>query len=159
MHADAAKVKLARMALELAEKLSHANQPIVLMGIAPGGTTLAEALKPLLAQHLANSIQTVQVKLNKKHPVDIEVDAPIDLTDKHLVLVDDVANSGKTLLYALKPTLAFQPASITTMVLVERMHRTFPVQPDVVGMSVSTTPQQHIVVESNGQEVLGVYVQ
>lgn len=159
MDQSAARVKLSRMALEIAEKLSHSDLPVVLLGVAPGGSILARQFLPLLQSHLPQVLDIVEVGLNKSLPEAVNISTNLSLTQKHVVLIDDVANSGKTLLYALKPVLAFQPASITTLVLVERMHRTFPVKPDVVGMSVSTTPQQHIEVETNGQEVLGVSVQ
>jgi pyrimidine operon attenuation protein/uracil phosphoribosyltransferase len=74
------------------------------------------------------------------------------------VVIDDVANSGKTLLYALKPLLEAHPKSIQTMVLVERMHKLFPVKPDYVGLSLSTTKENHIQVEVMGGELTGAFV-
>ncbi len=67
-------------------------------------------------------------------------------------------NSGKTLLYALKPFLFFQVKKIQTLVLVERTHKAFPVTSDYVGLSVATTVQEHIVVETEGSEILGAYL-
>jgi pyrimidine operon attenuation protein/uracil phosphoribosyltransferase len=69
-----------------------------------------------------------------------------------------VANSGKTLTYALKPFLDFHPKKIETLVLVERSHKTFPVQPDYVGLSVATTIEEHIYVEVEGEEITGAYL-
>jgi len=69
-----------------------------------------------------------------------------------------VANSGKTLLYALKPFLDYQPQKIQTLILVERSHKTFPIHPDYVGLSIATTLQEHIYVEVNSEEVLGAYL-
>jgi pyrimidine operon attenuation protein/uracil phosphoribosyltransferase len=61
-------------------------------------------------------------------------------------------------LYAIKPLLDFYPISIQTMVLVERMYRLFPVKPDYVGLSISTSLQDHIQVVVNGTEIEGVFV-
>ena len=75
------------------------------------------------------------------------------------MLVDDVANSGRTLLYDLKPFLQTYPKKIQTLVLVERSHKLFPVQTDFVGLSISTTIQEHIIVETNGDEIAGAWLQ
>ncbi|MET0243089.1 MAG: phosphoribosyltransferase family protein [Flavitalea sp.] len=79
--------------------------------------------------------------------------------DKVIILVDDVANSGKTLLYALKPFLEFHPKKIQIVVLVGRTHKSFPIQPDYVGLSLSTTFQEHIFVEVNGERVTGAWME
>jgi pyrimidine operon attenuation protein/uracil phosphoribosyltransferase len=54
--------------------------------------------------------------------------------------------------------LDFYPVSIQTMVLVERMYRLFPVKPDYVGLSISTSLQDHIQVVVKGDEIEGVFV-
>jgi pyrimidine operon attenuation protein/uracil phosphoribosyltransferase len=69
-----------------------------------------------------------------------------------------VANSGRTLLYALKPFLNFNPRKIETLVLVERSHKKFPVFSDFVGLSLSTTLQEHITVETDGNTITGAWL-
>ena len=76
-----------------------------------------------------------------------------------MILVDDVSNSGRTLLYALKPLLDVHPRRIQTLVLVERMHKLFPVKPDYVGLSVATASQDYIRVEIEEGEIIGAYVE
>jgi pyrimidine operon attenuation protein/uracil phosphoribosyltransferase len=78
--------------------------------------------------------------------------------DAVIILIDDVASSGKTMLYALKPFLEMQPKKIETLVLVERTHKTFPVKVDYVGLSVATTLQEHIYVEVTEGEITGAYM-
>ena len=73
-------------------------------------------------------------------------------------MIDDVANSGRTMLYALKPLLDQHPASIQTLALVERTHKLFPVSVDYVGHSVSTAKDEMIVVEVKDGEVEGAYL-
>ena len=72
---------------------------------------------------------------------------------------DDVANSGKTMLYAMKPFLAFHPKKIQTLALVERTHKKYPVKTDYVGLSVATTLQEHIFVDVESDTIKGAYLQ
>ena len=69
------------------------------------------------------------------------------LRGKTIVVVDDVANTGRTLFYATKPLMEVVPAKVQMAVLVDRMHKSFPVHVDFVGMSLATTIQDHIEVE------------
>ncbi|MBP9797345.1 MAG: phosphoribosyltransferase, partial [Chitinophagales bacterium] len=81
-----------------------------------------------------------------------------DVQDKVIVLVDDVSNSGRTLIHAIKPFLELAPHKIQIAVLVERTHKKFPIQPDFVGLSLSTTLQEHItvIISKEGEE--GIYL-
>ncbi len=88
----------------------------------------------------------------------VSLSKKMDFDDKVIIVIDDVANSGRTLLYALKPFLEFHPKKIQTLVLVERSHNSFPVRPDYVGLSISTTLQEHIIVEVDKEKVLGAYL-
>lgn len=150
--------KLHRMALELAEHLSGDTSPVVIIGVRTNGTVIAEKTGALLKDHVNNSIKIISVMMDKTHPVDIRLSEPVNFNDLNVIIADDVTNSGKTLLYALKPLLDFHPKSIQTLVLVERMHKLFPVKPDYVGLSIATTLQNHIQVEVVDGEVMGAYV-
>jgi pyrimidine operon attenuation protein/uracil phosphoribosyltransferase len=82
------------------------------------------------------------------------------LDNKTILLVDDVANTGKTMYYALKPIMEFSPKKVQIAVLVDRQHKLFPVSSDFVGLSLSTTMQEHISVvfdKVNGESA--VYLQ
>jgi len=79
--------------------------------------------------------------------------------DKVVIIVDDVANTGRTLLYATKPFLDFLPCRLQTAVLVDRQHKTFPICPDYIGLSLSTTLQENIAVEVEGRSVIAVYLE
>jgi pyrimidine operon attenuation protein/uracil phosphoribosyltransferase len=82
----------------------------------------------------------------------------MDFNQKTVLLIDDVANSGRTMMYALKPLLQFLPKQIQTLALVERTYKQFPVAVDYVGLSVSTTQQETIVVEVKDGDVEGAWV-
>jgi len=138
--------KLQRMAYEIWEHNSN-EQGIVLIGIESGGVAVAKSLAARLKKISPLTVDMLSLKLNKKQPLKDVIQVNADLSGKSVVLADDVANSGKTLLYALKPLLDQEPAKIMVAVLVDRKHKSFPVTPDIVGHSISTTLQEHIVVE------------
>ncbi|MCW3087379.1 MAG: uracil phosphoribosyltransferase, partial [Sediminibacterium sp.] len=128
------------------------------IGIRNSGSVIAAKVGALLKNYISNEIKIISVIMDKSHPTTVEITEKIDFNEWHVVSADDVTNSGRTLLYALKPLLEFHPKTIQTLVLVERMHKMFPVKPDYVGLSVATTLQEHIQVEVEGNEVMGAYV-
>ena len=158
LNTEGAVQKLHRMALELAEHLSGDTAPVIIIGIRNSGMVIAEKVGALLKDYVTNGIKIISVTMDKTHPTAITLSETMDFNNLHVVIADDVTNSGKTLLYALKPLLDFHPKSIQTLVLVERMHKLFPVKPDYVGLSVATTLQEHIQVEVLEGEVVGAYV-
>ena len=94
----------------------------------------------------------IEVKVNKKNPNDNDIKIAIDdaeLVNKVIILVDDVLKSGKTLIFGAKPFLNFPVKRLTTVVLVDRGHNRYPIKADFVGLSLSTTLQEHITVEMN----------
>lgn len=154
-----AQRKIERMALEIAERNTDAKH-IVLAGIADNGIVIAARILPLLRQFFLGIISSVEITIaDKRHPEEIGINPQMDFNNVVLILIDDVANRGTTLTYALKPFLAFYPQKIQTLVLVERSHKVFPVQPDYVGLSIATTLQEHIYVEVEGDEVTGAYLE
>ncbi len=156
---EAVEQKLKRMALELAENLSGDPIPVIIIGIRTSGMVIAEKIAQLLEKQIPNTITTISASLDKAHPKEVILSASPDFNNFHVLVTDDVTNSGRTLLYALKPLLAFHPRSIQTLVLVERMHKLFPVKPDYVGLSVATTLQEHIQVEVTDGKVTGAYTE
>lgn len=153
-----AQQKLKRMSLEIAESLSGHEGPVLLIGVQNSGVVIAEALGGLLRPYLDKKIDIISVKLNKHHPEKVELSEMIPLNGVNIILIDDVTNSGKTLLYALKPLLDWHPRTIQTLVMVERMHKLYPVKPDFVGLSISTTLEEHIQVETIDGKIVGAYV-
>lgn len=143
------------MALEIAER-NYAESEIILLGIKDNGTVIAKKIATQLATVFNGSITVLDLLIDKKHPGTITITPETDFTNKTVILVDDVANSGRTMLYALKPLLNQYPKKIQTLALVERTHKTFPVAVDYIGLSVSTTPDEHIFVDVENGEVVGV---
>lgn len=157
LSADLINRKIRRMALQVAESNTE-EQSIIVAGIAGNGAVLAQKLVKELRQVSTMDVQLMTIRLNKKEPTHAAVDPDADFTNKVILVVDDVANSGRTMLYALKPFLAYLPKKIQTLVLVERSHKLFAVQPDYVGLSVATTLQEHITVETEGEEITGAWL-
>lgn len=154
---ETAGKKLRRMALEVAER-NHDCKELILLGIKENGIFIAQKIKEYLQDVFKGDIILMELWIDKKNPGEIKLDQQIDFTNKAILLIDDVANSGRTMLYALKPLLQQVPKQIETLALVERTHKKFPVAVDYVGLSVSTTLQENIVVEVENGEVAGAWM-
>lgn len=155
---ETANRKLTRMAYEVMENNSEENR-LIIAGIRENGTVIARNIERILKEISSMELLFVTVTLNKKQPGEIEVQPAMNWDDSTILLIDDVANSGRTMLYALKPFLHAHPRSIQTLALVERSHTAFPVRPDYVGLSVATTLQEHIFVEVEGDRVKGAWLE
>ena len=155
-----AEKKLRRMAYEILENNSGAKE-LILAGIRESGSVIARNIQRLLREIAGEGLSTelITITLDKKHPQQVTLSKTLSFDDKLIIVVDDVANSGKTLLYAMKPFLEYHPRKIEALVLVERSHKAFPVQPDYTGLSLATTLQDHIYVEADGDRVLGAWLE
>ena len=154
---ETADKKLRRMALEVAER-NHGKEELVLIGIRDNGSFIAKKIALYLKDVFKGKIKVIELSINKKQPGEIKLSEEMDFNNKVIILIDDVANSGRTMLYALKPLLLQLPEKIQTLALVERTHKLFPIAVDYVGSSVSTTLQENIVVEIVKDEVTGAWM-
>jgi len=138
--------KILRMAWQIWEYNSDRSS-ICLIGIAEGGYAIAQ----LLADHLSAisplKVNILRLEMSKRAPVDTPIKLSGPIEDSSLVLVDDVANSGRTLLYALQPLMKAAPEKVLIAVLVDRKHKSFPLSPDIIGHQVATTIQENISVQ------------
>ena len=119
------------------------------MGIYERGALIAEFLAQEIKKEQVNvSVGYIHIdKLNPlKHPINLNFEG--SLNNKVIVLVDDVANSGATLFYALQPLINLEFKKLQIAVLVDRQHKKFPIAPDYIGISVSTTLQEMIYVKT-----------
>jgi pyrimidine operon attenuation protein/uracil phosphoribosyltransferase len=152
-----AENKMRRMALEIAERNQNKNA-LILIGIKENGIFIAQKIKNFLAESFNGTLELIELSLDKKNPIDIQLSSNIDLNGASVLLIDDVANSGRTMLYALKPLLNQFPAQIETLVLVERTYKKFPIDVNYVGMSLATTKDENIIVEVQDGEVMGAHI-
>lgn len=140
------QLKFSRLTQEVSE-IYTAETPLYLVGIKNTGLMMAQVIHEKLQAEYKISSKLLGITINKSKPNTIELSEMHDFTDAQIVMIDDVVNSGRTLMYALKPFLEFLPKSIHTMVLVERMYKQFPIQTNFVGLSVATTMQDLIEVQ------------
>lgn len=140
--------KITRMACQIAEE-NYQESGIVFLGIAPAGYVLANLLCHEVKQILSCKTTVLKIELDKKKPAEnpVLLDASFQPGSSVVILVDDVANTGKTMYYALKPLLNHTIKKLQIAVLVDRQHKQFPIAPDYVGLSLSTTLREHISVE------------
>jgi len=153
-----AEKKMRRMAFEILEN-NIDEKEIILAGIRESGSVVARVIQKMLGEISSIKTELITITLDKKQPAEVSLSKSFDFNNKVIVLIDDVSNSGKTLLYALKPFIAFHPKKIQILVLVERTHTSFPVRPDYVGLSLATTMQEHIFVEVKDETITGAYLQ
>ena len=134
------------------------EKELIFVGIANSGVVLANHIKKIIEKETEIKVQLLTLTLNKRKPGKIELDKSINFDDKVILLIDDVANSGKTMMYALKPFLEHHPKKIQTLVLVERSHTQFPISANYKGVQLATTLQEHIYVEVDGAKITGAYL-
>ena len=150
--------KLRRMAYEIWERNSD-EQEITLAGIGGGGNIVANNLARLLEEISPLKVRNVCLHINKKNPVNHAVEFEEDLNGAAVVLVDDVANSGKTMMYSLQALLSYDLKKVLVAVLVDRKHKSFPIASDIVGHTIATTLQNHIEVETKNDSITAVYLE
>jgi len=158
---DASQVnqKLIRLAWQVYEHNAD-EQEIIIVGIAERGFVLAKKLAKYIEKISNIKTLVTQVRLDKKTPYNKEVTIGIDqqdYSDKVVIMVDDVLNSGKTLIYGAKHFLTTPLKKLSTVVLIDRNHNRYPIKADYVGLSLATTLKEYISVELSGKEQ-GVYL-
>src|SRR5688572_3434374 len=151
--------KIARMAYEIYEN-NYEEKEVIVAGIAPHGFVLAKRIAAQLENISSIKTRLVEIKLDKGDPIGSKVKiADKEIRDKTIILVDDVLNSGKTMIYGTRLFMNVAVKKIITVVLVDRNHTRYPVKADYVGLSLSTTLQEHISVELNGAGKDAVYLE
>ncbi len=139
--------KIRRIAYQIYESNSREKE-IVLAGIAPNGYVFAERLAAAL-QSISPIVTTLcKVTMNKEEPLNtVETSLAIEAyQNKSVVLIDDVLNSGTTLIYGVKHFLDVPLKRFKTAVLVNRNHKKYPVKADFKGISLSTSLNESITV-------------
>lgn len=151
--------KIKRMSIEIAEQ-NYSEKEIVLLGIHESGLVITNLIKNELESENIK-VETGSISLNKKNPLAqaIELNTNSSLEDKVVIIIDDVANSGRTIFYALQPLMSKSIKKLQVAVLVDRQHKSFPITPDYVGLSISTTLKNMIYVDmSKGSEASSAYL-
>ena len=155
---EIADKKIRRMALEITER-NYNESELLLIGIKENGIVVAEKIAGYIKDSFKGKVSVHSLTIDKKIPGEISIEPHASCTGKTVLLIDDVANSGKTMLYALKPLLKNHPKKIQTAALVERTHKSFPVGINYTGLSVSTGLNEHIYVEVDDGGVAGAWME
>ena len=145
--------KTKRIAYQIYE--SNINEKeVILAGINGNGYIFAQKIKEELTKVSDIDVKLCEVIIDKKKPLSPVSTSLLDsdYKNKPLVLVDDVLNSGTTLIYATKLFLEVPLKRFKTVVLVNRNHKKYPIKADFKGISLSTSMQEHICVEFKGKE-------
>ncbi len=152
--------KIIRLAYEILEN-NFEEKTIVLAGINNNGIGFAKLLQSELKRISEIKIQLVQIRLNPASPLStpVEMDTPAEsLKGKTIIVIDDVANTGRTIFYACKVFLDILPKKVEVAVLVDRKHKTFPIYPRYVGVSLATTLKEDIDLQILNTEEWGVFL-
>jgi pyrimidine operon attenuation protein / uracil phosphoribosyltransferase len=152
--------KIRRLAIEIVE--NNFDEPgIILAGINQNGMFFARLLLEHLTAITSQNISLTSLKINPAAPLSapIELGMPVaDLHGKVIIIVDDVANTGRTIFYACKPLMETLPKRVEVAVLVDRTHKSFPVKVDYVGLSLATTLLEDIDVKIREVEEYSVFM-
>lgn len=141
--------KVRRIAYQIYEA-NVEEQEIIIAGIEGGGLQFAKKIQQVLKKITNAEIKLCKVTMDKKNPVKSGVSTSIDENDyknKSVVLVDDVLNSGTTLVYGVHHFLGVPLKQLKTAVLVNRNHKKYPVKADYKGISLSTSLHEHVHVK------------
>lgn len=155
---------LATMADNLQALLNERNITDPLMiGIHTGGVWVAKALHKTLA--VKEPLGTLNITFYRDdftrlgmHPQVQPSSLPFAIEDRHIILVDDVLHSGRTIRAALNEIFDYgRPASVILAVLIERNGKELPICAEVVGEALNLSPHQHV--KLNGPEPLSINIQ
>lgn len=149
--------RIKRIAYQIYESNSNESH-LIIAGIEANGYLLARRLKKELDN--ISDIETIlcKVKVNKTNPLEPVATSlsTEDYKNKSIVLVDDVLNSGSTLIYGIKHFLDVPLKRFKTAVLVNRNHKKYPVKADFKGISLSTSLHEHVLVNLSKQPYAAV---
>ncbi|SHG81865.1 phosphoribosyltransferase domain-containing protein [Flavobacterium defluvii] len=145
--------KIKRIAYQIYETFVD-EEEVVIAGIASSGSVFAQKIVKVLNDISTLNVSFCEVKVDKQNPQSpIQTSlSPQEYSNKGLVLVDDVLNSGTTLIYAVRHFLDVPLKKFKTAVLVDRNHKKYPVKADFKGISLSTSLLEHVqvVFDENG---------
>lgn len=152
--------KINRIAYELYEN-NYDEKEVIFAGIGGNGYLLAKRISAVLEKISPLKVRLIEILINKEDPLSEDITVALtekEMKNKVIILMDDVLNSGKTLIFGAKPFLSAPVKRLSTVVLVDRGHNRYPIKADFVGLSLSTTLQEHITVEISKKGKEAVYL-
>lgn len=137
-----------RMAYQVYED-NISEEELIVAGVRGEGYILAQLIADELEKISYLNIELLAIEIDKKNPIEKDIVLnpkrnAEDLHQKSVVVIDDVLNSGSTLLFSLQPFLKQPMRQIKTAVLVNRNHKKYPVKADFKGISLSTSSHENV---------------
>lgn len=149
------------MAREILEQ-HYLETRVVLIAVQGQGVPICEALARRLKNLAQFEVLVGTLKMHKDLPLDHAISCDVELQeleDRIVILVDDVLNSGRTLIHGVQHLLQGRPREVHTAVLVDRKHRSFPIRADYCGLTLSTHLNEHIAVDLSDTENATVHLE
>ena len=159
LHHQQIEHKINRIAYQIYEA-NVEEKEIIVAGITGGGLLFAKKIAKVLDKITNADIVLCEVSMDKQNPLDSGVTTSLkesEYKNKSVILIDDVLNSGTTLIYGVHHFLQTPLKRLKTAVLVNRNHKKYPVKADFKGISLSTSLNEHIQVDL-GSAMYGVYL-
>ena len=145
-----------RFAFQILEN-SIDSDVIHIIGIKEKGFDIAKIVERELKSITKKNISLSSIKIDKKNPKDsVLSDSNLNKNIDTIFLIDDVLNTGKTLIYSLSFLLKFNFKSIKTLVLIDRNHKQFPIKVDYKGISLSTNINDNIKLLNDNKELKAI---
>ena len=145
-----------RFAFQILENSIDSNV-IHIIGIKEKGFDIAKIVERELKSITKKNISLSSIKIDKKNPKDsVLSDSNLNKNVDTIFLIDDVLNTGKTLIYTLSFLLKFNFKSIKTLVLIDRNHKQFPIKVDYKGISLSTNINDNIKLLNDNKKLKAI---
>jgi pyrimidine operon attenuation protein/uracil phosphoribosyltransferase len=154
--------KISRICRRLAYQILENNineDEILIVGIKEKGYEIAKIIKQKLKDITSIKVHLKSITIDKKNPNQIsEFDINFNQMPKSVYLVDDVLNTGKTLMFAVNSLLKYDFDLIKTLVLIDRNHKRYPIKVDFKGISLSTNLDDTVKLISENKNLEAVLV-
>lgn len=154
--------KISRICGRLAYQILENNineDEIFLVGIKEKGYEIAKIIEQKLKDITSSKVHLKSITIDKKNPNQIsEFDINFNQMPKSVYLVDDVLNTGKTLMFAVNSLLKYDFNLIKTLVLIDRNHKRYPIKVDFKGISLSTNLDDTVKLISENKNLEAVLV-
>ena len=150
---------LKRISYQIYEDNHEEDNSLIIVGVEKNGKILADKIFEILKNISSFDLTLMSIQINKKNPTN-NISSSIDenkCLNKNIIIVDDVLNTGKTLIYAVDFFLKIPVKKIQTAVIINRNHKKFPIKADFKGISLSTSIKEHIDVVLDGSKK-GIYL-
>ena len=150
--------KIQRISLQILEDNTDEDS-LVVFGISDNGLVIAKKLINHLNKISNLKSNLIQVIIDKDDPIgSVKYDSKFDINSSSVLIIDDVSQSGKTLQSVISNLLIYKPTKIKTAVIVNRDQTLYPVKVDYIGISLSTSVNNHVSFISDKNNELSVYL-